>query len=199
MRNPNVGLNSTQDKRHTCLSHMKIIVFSGISMGSLAISSSLNGVCTSNETMRLWIDSDPFGNGWIHNENTYKCDVIPSEHGDNEECVDCINLYLFHFLFPRTARKEDMWICGTEIDLLCKTYLPTITDAWLNCSIAALIVILGIAMHLTFLSYERTDLGEQYKQRAENEYFYIKQHIKSQISRCSVDADTLLLHEKYNE
>ena len=92
-----------------------------------------------------------------------------------------------------------MWICGTEIDLLCKTYLPTITDAWLNCSIAALIVILGIAMHLTFLSYERTDLGEQYKQRAENEYFYIKQHIKSQISRCSVDADTLLLHEKNNE
>ena len=181
------------------MSNIKCIMFSGISMGSLAISSSLNGVCTSNETMPLWIDSDPFGNGWIHNENTYKCDVIPSEHGDNEECVDCINLYLFHFLFPRTARKEDMWICGTEIDLLCKTYLPTITDAWRNCSIAALIVILGIAMHLTFLSYERTDLGEQYKQRAENEYFYIKQHIKSQISMCSVDADTLLLHEKINQ
>ena len=181
------------------MSHMKCIMFSGISMGSLAISSSLNGVCTSNETMPLWIDSDPFGNGWIHNENTYKCDVIPSEHGDNEECVDCINLYLFHFLFPRTARKEDMWICGTEIDLLCKMYMPTITDAWRNCSIAALIVILGISMHLTFLSYERTDLGEQYKQRAENEYFYIKQHIKSQISRCSVDANTLLLHEKNNE
>ena len=190
---------STQDKIHTCTSNMKCIVLSGISLGSLTISSALNGVCTSNETMPLWIDSDPFSDSWIHNENTYKCDVIPSEHGDNEECVDCINLYLFHFLFPRTARKEDMWICGTEIDLLCKTYLPTITNAWRNGSIAALIVILGISMHLTFLSYERTDLGEQYKQRAEDEYFYIKQHINSQISRCSVDADTLLLHEKINQ
>ena len=132
MRNPKVGLNN---KIHTSISHMQCILLSGISLGSLTISSALNGVCTSNETMPLWIDSDPFSDGWIHNENTYKCDVIPSEHGDNEECVDCINLYLFHFLFPRTARKEDMWICGTEIDLLCKTYLPTITNAWRNCSI----------------------------------------------------------------
>ena len=50
---------------------------------------------------------------------------------------------------------------------------------------------------LTFLSYERTDLGEQYKQMAENEYAYIKKHIKSQISRNSNDtSDAILLTNK---
>ena len=179
------------------------ICISGINVGSLAISSALNTVCTSNETMPLWVDSDPFRNDYIHNKDTYKCEVIPSPHGDNEECTDCINLYQFHFLFPQTkedrkgARKEDMWICGTEVELMCSMYLPAITDAWMCCSIAAVIVILGIAMHLTFLSYERTDIGEQYKQTTENEYAYIKKHIKSQISRNSGDAnDAYLLSDK---
>ena len=90
-----------------------------------------------------------------------------------------------------------MWICGTEVELMCSMYLPAITSAWRYCSIAAVVVILGIAMHLTFLSYERTDIGEQYKQMAENEYAYIKKHIKSQISRTTGDAsDSFLLTDK---
>ena len=166
-------------------------------MGSLTISSALNGVCTTNETEPLWVNSKEQNDGdWFHNENTYKCNVVPSEHGDNEECTDCINLYQFHFLFPRSARKEDMWLCGTEVELLCIDYLPTITNAWLECSVACLLVILGIAMHLTFLSYERTDLGEKYKQILEKEHNYINEHIKSQISRNSMDASTLLLNGK---
>ena len=175
----------------------RYLVTLGISMGSLTVSTVLNGVCNSNETQVLWANSKPFSRNWVHNKDTYKCDVIPSAQGDNEDCVDCINLYQFHFLFPQPARKEDMWICGTEIELLCSTYLPIITYAWQNCSIACLLVVLGVSMHLTFLSYERTALGEEYNQRQRiKEHFYINEHVKSEISRNSVDASTLLLHDK---
>ena len=166
-------------------------------MGSLTVSTVLNGVCNSNETKPLWVTSEPFRDNWVHNEDTYKCDVLPSAHGDNEECIDCVNLYQFHFLFPQPARKEDMWICGTEIELLCGTYLPIIVNGWQNCAFACLLVILGVSMHLTSLSYERTHLGEEYKQRERiKEHFYINEHIKSEISRNSADASTLLLSDK---
>ena len=166
-------------------------------MGSLTVSTVLNGACNTNETRPLWVNSEPFNANWVHNEDTYKCNVIPSEHGDNEECTDCINLYQFHFLFPPTARKEDMWICGTEMELLCYTYLPIIKNAWQNCCIACVLVILGVSVHLAFLSYERTDLGEEYKQREKiKEHLYIQEHINSQISRNSFNASTLLLSDK---
>ena len=164
----------------------------GLNAGSYAITSIMNGMCYANETQPLWDGSQPYSTpDWIHSKETYECNVISSDHGDNEECTDCINLYQFHFLFPRTARKEDMWICGTEIELICSTYLPTITTAWQTCSIAAIIVILGIAMHLTYLSYERTELGEQYKQSAEKEQLYINKHIRN-----SLDPNNFLLNDK---
>ena len=169
-----------------CFKHL------GLNAGSGAITSIMNGMCYDNQTQPLWYGSKPYSSDhWVHNKETYECDVIASEHGDNEECTNCINLYQFHFLFPRTARKEDMWICGTEIELLCSTYLPTITTAWQTCSIAAVIVILGIAMHLTYLSYERTELGEQYKQSAEKEQQYIDKHIRN-----SLDPSNFLLKDK---
>ena len=46
-------------------------------------------------------------------------------------------------------------------------------------------------MHLTHLSYERTKLGEQYKQSAEKEQQYIDKHIRN-----SLDPSNFLLKDK---
>ncbi len=90
-----------------------------------------------------------------------------------------------------------MWLCGNEIHLLCSTYTPKIASSWQNCSIAALLIIFGITMHLTSLSYKRSKLGEERKLRDKiKERFYINQHVKSEILRNSIDASTLLISEK---
>jgi hypothetical protein len=39
-------------------------------------------------------------------------------------CIECIDLYPLHFLFPGGVRREDMEICGREVWLLCSADLP---------------------------------------------------------------------------
>ena len=178
---------------------MHCITYLGISMGSLMISTILIGVCNSDEYKPLWTMSKAIqdNNSTMYDLTTDTCHTVKSPHGDNDICTDCIDFYQFHFLFPKSARKEDMWLCGNEIHLLCSSYMPEIASSWQNCSIAALLIIFGITMHLTSLSYERSKLGEERKLRDKiKERFYINQHVKSEILRNSIDASTLLISDK---
>ena len=59
------------------------------------------------------------------------------------------------------CRKEDMWICGTEIELFCGTDLPDIVRYWLLCCVGSVLVVLGVCLHLLMLTHERTRLGEE--------------------------------------
>ena len=176
---------------------MQCVIYSGISVGSLMISTILRNVCNSDEYRHLWVMSEAIDTNPMYDLTTDTCHTIKSPHGDNDECVDCIDFYQFHFLFPKSARKEDMWLCGKEIQKLCSSYLPKITSSWQNCSIAAVLIIFGVTLHLTLLSYERSKLGEKRKQRDKiEEHFYINKHVKSEILRNSIDASTLLLSEQ---
>ena len=59
-------------------------------------------------------------NEWSSAGNETECVTVASDHGDNHYCVNCIDVYQFHFMFPPDVRKEDMWFCGSkELKELC--------------------------------------------------------------------------------
>ena len=53
------------------------------------------------------------------------CKLVSDNHSSSH-CIECIDLYPYHFIFPSGARREDMEICGREVWLLCTADLPEI-------------------------------------------------------------------------
>ncbi len=52
-------------------------------------------------------------------------------------------------------RKEDMWICGTEIELFCSDFIPDVELYLLLSVVASVLIVLGVALHLVVLTHER--------------------------------------------
>ncbi len=96
----------------------------------------LNGVCNTPEVAPLWKTAPP--------PTDIECRTVLQ----GEDCVDCIDLYQFNFLFPSSARKEDMWLCGREIWLVCESDLPDICNDWIFCVVASFLVVVGVSVHL---------------------------------------------------
>ncbi len=88
---------------------------------------------------------------------------------EGKDCIECIDLYQFHFMFPPSARKEDMWLCGYEMWRVCSSDMPAIVEDWLVCVSGCLLVVVGVCIHLTQLSYTRAMLGEERNLKEEAE------------------------------
>jgi hypothetical protein len=125
----------------------------------------LDGVCNTPEVAPIWQVVPP------------PSDTVCKTILEGEDCVDCIDLYQFNFMFPSSARKEDMWLCGREIWLLCSSNLPSICTDWIFCIVACFLVVLGISVHLFDLSHARTMLGEERNRRDLEEMQYINKRV----------------------
>ena len=96
-------------------------LFLATSIGATFVSAVLEGVCNTNEISSIWTH-------WNSSDANTVCATIL----DREKCVDCIDLYPYHFIFPPKARKEDMWICGREIFLFCHENMPRIASRYIT-------------------------------------------------------------------
>lgn len=160
-------------------------LFVAVSFASTFVSSVLDQVCYNPEIKPIWSHWDPT------NDNTI-CETI----NQGEQCINCIDLYPFHSLFPSEARKEDMWICGREIYLFCDEDLPSIVIWWIISLISSLLTFLGICMHLHDLSWFRTTLTEEKNLKMKHELQYIRSHVKSAFyNRGSTDVGLMLLSQ----
>ena len=65
-------------------------------------------------------------------------------------------------------------LTSQELTELCAVRLPAIVPAWTNCVIGASLVMLGIALHMTILSYQSADAAEQKKLRELEDRHYIR-------------------------
>ena len=163
---------------------MGITIFFGL------LSRILNGVCTTEEIQPLWSTSPA--------PQSEVCQTVL----EGEDCVDCIDLYQFHFLFPASARKEDMWICGKEIVVLCATDMEHIIKYWTLAFVGSILVIAGIFVHFMNLSYTRTVLQKEKVIKEIEEDIFIKKKVALAMKakkRHSRDPDfkaPLILHER---
>lgn len=149
-----------------------------VSVTSTFVNALLDGVCQTDEIKPIWTY-------WDSNDGNTICKTI--ERG--EKCVQCIDLYPYHFLFPADARKEDMWICGREIWLFCDEDLPKIVYSWILCLISSIMVLVGVSVHLAALSYTRTQIEEENKLKMYQESRYIRTRVRSVLHSRSNSAD----------
>ena len=178
-----------------CLVYPSLFIwgfFVALSIACIFVSTVLNGVCDTTEISHIWTH-------WNPSDFNSICETTKTNYGF-EKCVDCIDLYPFHFLFPVLARKEDMWLCGREIYLFCDEDLPQIVNWWITCLLASIMTFVGIIMHLYDLSYFRTTVKEMDKLKMGKELQYIRSHVKSalyqQPSRVnSSDVGLMLLNQ----
>ena len=98
------------------------ICFLGVSLALGLWNWALQGVCDSEEITPLWQDlSRP--------PISSECETVE----EGEDCINCIDLYQFHFIFPAETRKEDMWLCGKEIVDFCSADLPAVScRGWMH-------------------------------------------------------------------
>ncbi len=146
------------------------IFFFGCSVGFSKGALILEGVCRTQEVQPLWMG--------VANEpavETETCETVL----EGEDCVNCIDLYQFHFLFPDSARKEDMWLCGREVWRLCGIDLPEISRMWLWCLGSSVVVVFGVSLHLVALIYARTVLIEDANAKERLQLLYIKKKLKN--------------------
>ena len=76
-----------------------------------------------------------------------------------------------------------------ELTELCAVRLPAIVPAWTNCVIGASLVMLGIALHMTILSYQSSDAAEQKKLRELEDRHYIRYYEQRDYSLKTVVFD----------
>lgn len=138
----------------------------GTSIAFGLLSFVLQGVCQTEEISGLWQGERPPISSTCKTTN------------EGQDCLNCINLYPFHFLFPPTARKEDMWICGTEIVDLCSSNMPYILHYWIIAFSGTLLVVVGLAVHEMALSYNRTDLGTLMRNQDYAKWLFTKRRVK---------------------
>ena len=94
----------------------------------------MDGVCNTQEVAPLWQTEPPPVNS--------TCETVVE--AEVRTCVDCIDLYQFHFLFPEITRKEDMWLCGREIWLVChEAGVPQLCDFWILGTVGCVLVVIG--------------------------------------------------------
>ena len=133
----------------------------------------LDGVCNTEEEAPLWQTNPP-------PSNTNCSFVVEAEVA---KCVDCIDLYPFNFLFPEDARKEDMWLCGREIWLVCSgAGAPRLRDLWILSAVGCFLVVLGVTVHLVDLVHSRTSLGVERNRREAEEMRYINKRVSKALS-----------------
>lgn len=160
-------------------------LFVAVSFASTFVSAVLDRVCYNPEIKPIWTH-------WNTNDDNTVCQTI----NEGEQCINCIDLYPFHSIFPPETRKEDMWICGREIYLFCDEDLPSIVTWWIICLISSLLTFLGICMHLHDLSWHRTTMTEEKNLKIKHELQYIRHHVKSAIyNRRSTDVGLMLLSQ----
>jgi hypothetical protein len=163
-------------------------LFLALSIGATFVAAILDGVCGNDNIAAIW-------QNWDSNDGNTVCATI----WEGEKCINCIDLYPFHFVFPQVARKEDMWICGREIYLFCDEDLPTIVSRWIMCLIGSLMTFLGIGLHLFDLCYLRTEIMEETNWKMKRELQYIRTHVKSALyygSRVnSADVGLMFLNQ----
>ncbi len=143
--------------------------FMAISVGSTFVSMILDELCYNDNIKPIW----------AYWNQTADSSTVCSTILEGEKCINCIDLYPFHFIFPPEARKEDMWICGREIYLFCDEDLPSIVNWWIVCLTSSISTLIGIIVHLHDLSWTRTEIMEQNKANMAKELFYIRSHVKS--------------------
>ena len=78
-----------------------------------------------------------------------------------------------------------MWLCGEEIYELCVLNLPKISKKWLFCFIGSALTLIGISLHLTVLSHDRTKHGTEKKYKIAKEEEYISNRIDTALNRRS--------------
>lgn len=137
----------------------------------------LNGVCNTEEIWPLWHG--------INAPDSEICDTIL----EGEDCINCIDLYQFHFLFPPDTRKEDMWVCGSEIWQMCATDLPAISDMWVFCLAGSTCVVFGITLHLVALTHTRTRLGEEKTMREKLDLKYIQERVNKALTKKTYEGE----------
>jgi hypothetical protein len=115
---------------------------------------------------------------------------------EGSDCVDCIDLYQFHFMFPPHARKEDMWLCGREVWQLCAQELPRVTSRWLMCLVGSVMVVAGISLQLMTLTMVRTQLGAERDWREEAELIYIRRKVDSALREREREARAMAVTER---
>ena len=164
-----------------------------ISIVTLTLASILDGVCSTKEISHIWQD-------WNTNDTRTICDTRIDLQGEHK-CINCIDLYQFHFVFPDSIRKEDMEICKYEIYELCDEELPLIMKFSIISLIGAVLTFLGITVHLFELSWTRTDILEQNKLKINRELRYIRSHVKSILHNraSSSDIGLMLLNKTRQE
>ena len=95
-----------------------------------------------------------------------------------------MDFYLFHWMFPPDTRKEDMWLCGREITVLCQdTNLSKMFLRWLLCLTGSFLVILGGSIQLVNLSLVRTRNGAELRAKEEHERIYLEQRVNNVLKR----------------
>ena len=137
-------------------------------------------MCYNENIKPIWTDQTA---------DTSECKTIL----EGEKCIDCIDLYPFHFVFPSGTQKVDMWICGREIYLYCDEDLPQIIKWWILCLISSFVTLIGLIMHLHDLSYFRTCIMEENKFRQRQELTYIRSHVKSALYNRPHSSDIGLM------
>lgn len=86
---------------------------------------------------------------------------------------DCIDFSQFDFLFPSTARPEDMKVCEShEVKLFCKDYVEKAEIMFILATVACILVILSLVHYLMCLSanYAHIRDHEKFQELQELQY-----------------------------